>query len=128
MMKVTVLFDPMYHTVNGKQDSVSFAVNSADEINRIVDNANKMGSVSDIRVTYRKDGCLRTEYVFCVEKYDIVCGENYDVEKLVERKFFFDNGTDFDADDLEAFQIMADDWESVLNHETVFKNTKRWSL
>ena len=114
MIKVTVYFDTRFHTVNGKQDSVSFAVDSVEKVKQVVSNANKMGNVSDIRIDHLKNGYLCSDYVFCMEMY-----EN---NQFIKRIFFIDNGNYFDIDQMSIIQDIQDNWEDDWEDYAVLPN------
>ena len=121
MIKVTVYFDTRFHTVNGKQDSVSFAVDSVEKVKEVISNANKMGNVSDIRIDHTKNGTVQSDYVFCVEKL-----EN---NQVIDRRFFIgENGNSFTEEEEAEIHFLEECWEYFAWHEVFFKNNYGWSF
>lgn len=119
MIKMTIFFDTRFHTVNGKQDFVSFSVDSFEKARAIVHNCNKMGNVSDIRIDYCKDGIFHSEYFFCMEMFE--------KNQLVKRVFCTGkNGNSFSDDEMETISDMVDDWEKSDGCCVFFKNNYNW--
>lgn len=120
MFKITIYFDTRFHTVNGKQDCISFTVDSVEKVRQTVWNANKLENISDIRVDHKTADGFKSDYVLRLEMYE--------GKQLVNRIFCFNNGNDFNAEHLETIQDMVDDWETSENRQVVIENNYKWSL